>query len=330
MSSSPAHHSLPFPANFVSHQSLCNPFKSDHPRLFPHEGIHPHLSLVKVPSCIPDIGSLPEAAVPENHPSTPTTPDTKTDSFSDLEPVFETFQKELTPEIKHAFDSMRGLTPLPEDDVKALKVVFPRTTKKTLVLDLDETLVRAFYVDPSEAKVVIGYDVTINGISNPHLKPLENYSGVFISIRPYAQKMLRMLSETYEIIMFTASNFDYAKQVAQCIDPECKYIKYILSREFCVRNGNCIVKDLRILAGRDLSQTIIIDNNICSFAGQLENGIYVKSFFGDHKDTELKKVTDFLRQIAGMKDVRPYVKKFSGIVDLYEKYSKSCVKHSGM
>ena len=59
------------------------------------------------------------------------------------------------------------------------------------------------------------------------------------------------MSKLYEIIVFTASSKDYAEAVVKKIDPNNKYIDFVLVREDCMvtRNG-FYLKDLRILKGR--------------------------------------------------------------------------------
>jgi len=94
-------------------------------------------------------------------------------------------------------------------------------------------------------------------------------------------------------------------------------------REHCIHKGNHYIKDLRILKDIPLSQMIIIDNMVVSFAAQLENGIYIPAFTGQSTDTELKTISEFLVTIANVKDVRPFVKKFSGIPKLYDLHTSS-------
>ena len=54
------------------------------------------------------------------------------------------------------------------------------------------------------------------------------------------------------------------------------------------------VKDLRVLQGVDLSQVVIVDNQLLSFALQPDNGIPISSYFFDPADAELKYVADYL------------------------------------
>ena len=42
---------------------------------------------------------------------------------------------------------------------------------------------------------------------------------VGISVRPYAQQFLQNMAKEYEIIIFTASNPDYANKIIDYLDP---------------------------------------------------------------------------------------------------------------
>ena len=52
------------------------------------------------------------------------------------------------------------------------------------------------------------------------------------------------------------------------------------------------VKDLRVI-NRELKDVIIVDNAVYSFGYQIDNGIPIKSWFGDADDTELMKLTRY-------------------------------------
>ena len=69
-----------------------------------------------------------------------------------------------------------------------------------------------------------------------------------------------------------------------------------------------------------MKDIIIVDNNIASFSEQMENGIYVPSFYGDPNDAELQKIGEFLKELVGVTDVRPHVQRFAGITALYRRY----------
>lgn len=65
------------------------------------------------------------------------------------------------------------------------------------------------------------------------------------------------------------------------------------------------VKDLNIFKGDiDLDRIMIIDNNIYSFAFNLENGVPICNFLGDKKDTELIKVINHLNELKNYTNIR--------------------------
>ena len=131
-----------------------------------------------------------------------------------------------------------------------------------------------------------------------------------INIRPYTMECLEELSELYEIIVFTASHSCYANVALDYLDPENKYIHHRLFREHCVTTEEGLyIKDLRILANRDLKDMVIVDNAVYSFGYQLENGIPIVPFYYNKNDTELQSLTKFLKELYHQLDVREHNKK---------------------
>ena len=55
--------------------------------------------------------------------------------------------------------------------------------------------------------------------------------------------------------------------------------------------------------GIDLRKTLIVDNQVFSFARNMSNGIPIASFFDCKKDTELIKVMKYVHQIAKEEDL---------------------------
>ena len=66
------------------------------------------------------------------------------------------------------------------------------------------------------------------------------------------------MSQIYEIVVFTASQKQYADKIIAQIDPK-KRISHLLNRDHCIIiNKIYYLKNLKIL-GRDLKQVILVD-----------------------------------------------------------------------
>lgn len=187
------------------------------------------------------------------------------------------------------------------------KLVLPkkvRTAPKiSLVLDLDETLVHC----------------SIQPIPNPDLTFRVPFNGqmydVYVRKRPYLQHFLEAVAPAFEVTVFTASQSVYAETLLNLIDPKRKLIKHRLFREACLNVDGNYLKDLTVL-GRDLRQTVLVDNSPHAFGYQVDNGIPIESWFEDPSDTELLKLLQFLKTLHGARDVRPLVRRKFRVWDL--------------
>jgi len=166
--------------------------------------------------------------------------------------------------------------------------------KKTLVFDLDETLIHCNESSdmPSDVKLTIRF---------PGGESVE----AGINVRPYALECLKELSNHFEIVVFTASHGCYANVVLDYLDPKNQYIHHRLFRESCVTTEEGIyIKDLRVLGNRNLQDVVIIDNAAYSFGYQIENGIPIIPFYDNKLDEELKHLIPYLKFLSGVKDLR--------------------------
>lgn len=164
-------------------------------------------------------------------------------------------------------------------------------TRLTLVLDLDETLVHFCEVTDDE------------GSKEAKTKHL-------FLVRPYVSSFLSSSSKYFEIVIFTASVQNYADYILDILDPDQKFISHRLYRRHCDLRDNVYIKDLSKL-GRELSQTLIVDNNADNFQLQPDNGILIKSWYGEEGDQALKNLGPLLEEIAlsGGQDVRVCMKR---------------------
>ena len=167
------------------------------------------------------------------------------------------------------------------------------SNKKTLVLDLDETLVHSSFT-PFPGKNDIILNINLDG----------EIRTLYALKRPYVEEFLKELSSFYEIIIFTASISEYANPLLNELDKN-KLIKFRLFRQHCTFEDGIYIKDLKIF-DRKISNMIIIDNNPLSYDNNRENGIPILSWYDDPNDKELMKLLPILKYMASqdIKDVR--------------------------
>jgi len=121
-----------------------------------------------------------------------------------------------------------------------------KINKKTLILDLDETLVHSafnqFYMK-SDIILNIELDRKINVIH--------------VLKRPGVDEFLFKMAKHYEVVIFTASVSAYANPLINQLDTR-KCVSHRLFRDHCTfLNGN-FIKDMKKL-GRNLKDVIILD-----------------------------------------------------------------------
>lgn len=206
--------------------------------------------------------------------------------------------------------------------------------KKTLILDLDETLVYS-----SEENNNLNYD---------HVFKLEKYN-FYTLYRPYLKEFIDFVSCNFNCIIWTSASEDYAQELVTKIFPN-KPI--ILSKSFS--NSYVKISDFQLedinnyskIKAMDQSQqywkkpminesgvyhikmlkkaikkynlnyknVICIDNDPYKFANAYGNFYAIKDFTGNMNDKELLKFIDLLKELANLKDVRvdkkPYIHKY--------------------
>ena len=174
--------------------------------------------------------------------------------------------------------------------------------KKTLILDLDETLVHSSFHPLYFEGELIKPDVFFTIL-------FENKSyDVYVLKRPYIKEFLNKMSKIFNIYIFTASIKEYASPLLLKLD-ENRLISKKLFRENCtLSKDNKYIKDLHILE-EDLKNVILIDNNPNSYRYNKCNGIPIKTWHFDKNDKELIKIIPFLTFLALVDDVREYIPK---------------------
>ena len=158
--------------------------------------------------------------------------------------------------------------------------------KYSLVISLDETLIH----------------FKSNNISNN--------KGV-MQLRPGLFQFFQKVKSFYEIIIFSSGNKKYSDAMLDTIDVKRNMFDYRLYQEHCVIIDNDFVKDLSRI-GRNIDKIIIVDNLAQNYRLQKENGINIKSFYGDDPNDrslyQLGKILIAIAQNGG--DVRKGIKKY--------------------
>ncbi|KAL4498346.1 hypothetical protein ABPG72_013152 [Tetrahymena utriculariae] len=128
--------------------------------------------------------------------------------------------------------------------------------------------------------------------------------------RPGLNEFLESIHNYYELVIFTAGLKDYADSIIPTFDQK-GLISHRLYRQHCNLQGLVHIKDLNNL-GRDLSKTIILDNNQYNFQYQQENAIFVTTWYSDMSDTELFDLKKVLIRLAESNptDVRWALQKY--------------------
>lgn len=161
--------------------------------------------------------------------------------------------------------------------------------KPLLILDLDETLIHS--------------DLDLKWSVHDQYLDTEDGSVIPLNLRPYLFEFLDFCSMYFEMIIFTASCSDYANPIINFIEKDQSYFKYRFYREHCVTYGNLFLKDLSIF-GKPLNKTIIVDNNIFSFAHYLRNGVLISSYTNESDDLDLCSLIEYFKTLVSVDDVQ--------------------------
>ena len=145
--------------------------------------------------------------------------------------------------------------------------------KYSLVLDLEETLLH--------------FNMNMNN----------NNEGV-VDIRPGTIKFLDDISEYYELIVFNEGEQKYTDLLIDSLEQNKIYFEHRFYREHVIIDNNDVVKDLTRI-GRALDKILIVDNMAQNFKFQKNNGIIIKSFWGNNpNDNILNELAFILYKIA--------------------------------
>lgn len=141
----------------------------------------------------------------------------------------------------------------------------PGPPKKTLIIDLDETLIHSM---AKGGRMSTGHMVEVkiqgpiggNGLVLGPQVPILYY----VHERPYCHDFLRKVCKWYNLIVFTASVQEYADPVIDWLERERKYFSGRYYRQHCTFRNGAYIKDLTQVEP-DLSKVMILDNSPMSY-----------------------------------------------------------------
>ena len=195
---------------------------------------------------------------------------------------------------------------------------FKFSKNKTLVLDLDETLIHSSLEKNPNFKYDFIFNISINNLSHT----------IYVLKRPYLDLFLETVNKIYDLIIFTASIPEYANPLLDRLDPLGK-IKYRLFRQQCTKTTDGLfIKELNKI-NKDLKDIIIIDNNPISYKLNKSNGLPILTWHSIQTDNELFKIIPLLKYMSNVDDVRIIINKIvNGYYINYQKVNKLIEKEN--
>ncbi|KAG6855141.1 hypothetical protein C0991_006070 [Blastosporella zonata] len=186
---------------------------------------------------------------------------------------------------------------------------------KTLVLDLDETLIhstsRPIHNSAGGGTGLFGlvsFDSRNKGASHMVEVVLGGRSTLYhVYKRPFVDFFLRTVSSWYTLVIFTASMQEYADPVIDWLDAGRGILAHRLFRDngkSCTQlpNGS-FTKDLSIVEA-DLSRICLVDNSPVSYRVNEANGIPIEGWTHDPSDEALLDLLPVLDSLRFTSDVR--------------------------
>jgi CTD nuclear envelope phosphatase 1 len=166
--------------------------------------------------------------------------------------------------------------------------------QKTLVIDLDETLIHSFAKGgrlSSGQMIEVKLNTPVALASTPGGQPASVLGPqhpilYYVHKRPYCDEFLRKISKWYKLVVFTASVQEYADPVINYLEQEKKYFAARYYRQHCTLRNGAYIKDLSTVEP-DLSKVMILDNSPVSYV--FHEGMWSSHLYGSPR-------TDIFRQ----------------------------------
>ena len=207
----------------------------------------------------------------------------------------------FSPKRKNAFENLS----IKKDDINNYKIITKKLVKRQKKEILKNRIEIPYIKTPPMKKytLILDLDKTISYINNitGEIKLRNGLFSFLSGIKPF-----------YEIITFSLEPKNTCDSVINMIEQDKKYFDFKFYKEHSVLYENNLVKDLSLI-GRDISKTIIVDDEEVCFKLNKENGIKIAPFNGENNnDNKLFELKKLLKEIyvANYDDLRIALKNY--------------------
>ncbi|KAI8339531.1 NLI interacting factor-like phosphatase-domain-containing protein [Chlamydoabsidia padenii] len=185
------------------------------------------------------------------------------------------------------------------------KGALPYYKGKTLVLDLDETLVHSVRLGSPESTCPVSPCIKRTQIEVQNDKQSLLYQ---VYKRPHVDFFLKTISQWYKVVIFTASMAEYADPVIDWLDQDQTMVSHRYFRQSCIsREDGNYLKNIT-MAEPDLSKVCLVDNSPVAYDLYKDNGIPISSWIESPNDQSLLDLLPLLDALRFTSDVRSIIR----------------------
>jgi len=180
-----------------------------------------------------------------------------------------------------------------------------RLAQKTLILDLDETLIHSMAKGGRMSTghmVEVKLNTVVSAGGNASIGP-QHPILYYVHKRPHCDDFLRRVCKWYNLVVFTASVQEYADPVIDWLEQERKFFSGRYYRQHCTYRHGAFIKDLSSVEP-DLSKVMILDNSPLSYMFHQDNAIPIEGWINDPTDNDLLHLVPLLEGLQYVTDVR--------------------------
>lgn len=179
--------------------------------------------------------------------------------------------------------------------------------RKTLILDLDETLIHSLArtsprISTAQLKMI---EIKINNVSTLY----------YVYKRPCCDYFLKEIANWFDLQIFTASVQEYADPIIDWLESEIVtskatplgplFLKRYYRNDCTYRKGVGYVKDLsKFFPREELKNVLILDNSPVSYAKHERNAVMIEGWINDTSDRDLLNLLPMLYGLSMAIDVR--------------------------